>query len=126
MGKRVGCIPSTLDVVITRCDHLSEIHTEALIGKSDHSVITVSLTSKSSLTKRRLVRYLGRIDATQLRDQPLQIDGFHEPEQVTLPHRWSLIKNGLVQLLDGFAPLRPKRHGAKSCWLRRGTNRLSD
>ncbi|CAH8531160.1 unnamed protein product [Dicrocoelium dendriticum] len=121
--SRTGSTPSTLDIVIARHGHLIDLCVEPPIGKSDHCVLTFSLDTPRLAENRRMGRDLNRIDFTKLRDRALQITWVPEQDKATLEQRWLLLKSGLVQLLNEFAPLRPRRHFGKPRWWRRKIDR---
>ncbi|CAI2736972.1 unnamed protein product [Dicrocoelium dendriticum] len=117
--SRTGSTPSTLDIVIARHGYLIDLCVEPPIVKSDHCVLIFSLDTPRLAENRRMGRDLNRIDFTKLRDRALQITWVPEQDMATLEQRWLLLKGGLVQLLNEFAPVRPRKHLGKPRWWRR-------
>lgn len=116
-------IPSSLDVVITKYGCLSAINIEPPIGKSDHLVLSFSISLPRLSAKPRLTRNLSRINTTLLRDRATRITWVPEQEDATLEQRWHVIKSGLTQLLEEFAPLCRRQHADKPRWWRRRIDR---
>ncbi|CAH8451171.1 unnamed protein product [Dicrocoelium dendriticum] len=121
--SRIGSAPSTLDVAITKHGRFAELQVEAPLGRSDHCVLTFCLNTLKPARHPRLVRNFSRIDHMKLRDRALQVNWIPDQEQASLEQRWSVLKTGLVQLLNEFAPLRPARHFSKPRWWRRRIDR---
>ena len=114
---RAECRPSMLDLVITRYEtDVESVTLDVPLGKSDHGVLLVTMTTRHIESGPSLVRNYGKINEDALRLAAEGITWVPEEAAPSIEERWGTIKAGIAQLTDQFAPLVPRRNRQRPPW----------
>ena len=114
---REGHEPSILDLAITRyASEASSVVLEDPLGKSDHVVLKLQFSASFSRSQPKLIRQYGRMDIEGLREQAQLRKWLPDGVLPTIEDRWAIIKAGLLELTETFAPLRPMRNKQRPVW----------
>ena len=105
--------PSLLDLVLTNKEELiTNIDTEAGLGKSDHVTLVISLSCKAKNTKYEPRLNYRKADLKALNEDLAKVDWEVELKDLNTESMWSKIKNNIETAIEKHVP-KTKPHGSK-------------
>ena len=105
--------PSLLDLVLTNKEELiTNIDTEAGLGKSDHVTLVISLSCKAKNTKYEPRLNYRKADLKALNEDLAKVDWEVELKDLNTESMWSKIKDNIETAIEKHVP-KTKPHGSK-------------
>lgn len=108
---------SVLDLVISRySSDVQTIDIEQPIGKSDHCVLRINMGRTQTVVNTRLRRNYQKMDVDALLQVASSVRWLPDTREPSLEERWTLLKEGILRLVDRFAPLTLPRAKSRPKW----------
>ncbi|VDP82546.1 unnamed protein product [Echinostoma caproni] len=101
--------PFTLDLVLTRQEsEISDLRHEVPLGKSDQNVLLLEPCIEKEKPPRRWCRNFGQMNIEDLRRDARTRAWFPQGTEASVDQRWEKIRDQLIELTEGHAPLQPR------------------